>query len=75
MSKSNIIISDINGLLTDPIFQNCFVCGHEKFCEFFNQGHLYRICSPCLKTEKVKNFFVKRERSECILKLPRSEQK
>ena len=45
--------------LIEPIFWNCFVCGDKRYCEFYFQNHLYRVCVICLKKENVKEFFSK----------------
>lgn len=41
----------------DIEFKFCFVCGNKKFCQFYYNDHLYRVCSKCLKKNKVKSFF------------------
>jgi len=41
-------------------FKSCFVCGDEKYCEFYSNDHIYRICSKCLKKKKIINFFARR---------------
>ena len=44
-------------LKNDPIFYNCFVCGDKRYCEFYFNKNIYRVCAKCLKTKKVKGFF------------------
>ena len=43
--------------LVEPIFDNCFVCGDKRYCQFYVNGHLYRVCAFCLKKDNVKGFF------------------
>ena len=40
-------------------FEKCFVCGYPKFCEFYHNENIYRVCADCLKKPNVKEFFEK----------------
>ena len=41
----------------DIEFKLCFVCGNKKYCEFYVDDHLYRVCANCLKKQKTIQFF------------------
>lgn len=47
----------------DVEFKSCFVCGGKKYCEFYVNDHIYRICAKCLKKKKISNFFAKRSKT------------
>ena len=42
-----IKIISINEFM-DREFKFCFVCGSKKYCQFYFNDHLYRVCAKCL---------------------------
>ncbi len=56
-TKKKMKTIDLNGFLQDEVFKNCFVCGNKKYCEFYFNESIYRVCAICLKKPDVMNFF------------------
>ncbi len=51
------IISTNDLFLREPIFNCCFSCGENKYCEFYFMDHLYRLCDECLEKPIIRKFF------------------
>ncbi len=57
--KDEIKIITLNQFL-DIECKSCFVCGYEKYNEFYFKDSLYRICGKCLKKDNIIQFFKER---------------
>ncbi len=41
----------------DLEFQFCFKCGSKKYCQFYANNAIYRVCNDCIKKQDIIDFF------------------